>query len=73
MSMSRKDYRGIAKAIGKSFDNSTGQLSWALLSAYLGAYLEADNERFDSEKFTDEVDHQHSLSLGYPNSWKIIR
>ena len=58
--MRQKDYYGIAKAIGNSFDGS--QLSWAKLAENLGTYLEDDNERFDSEKFTNEVDHQRYLN-----------
>ena len=58
---SRKDYYGIAKAIGKSFEPSTGDLSWPLLVANLETYLEADNEKFDIDKFTNEVDHQRSI------------
>ena len=38
MTMRQKDYYGIAKAIGKSFDGS--QLSWAKLAENLGTYLE---------------------------------
>ena len=58
---SRKDYYGIAKAIGKSFEPSTGDLSWPLLVANLETYFEADNEKFDIDKFTNEVDHQRSI------------
>ena len=58
---SRKDYYGIAKAIGKSFEPSTGELSWPLLFANLEPYFEAANERFDIDKFTNEVDHQRSI------------
>jgi uncharacterized protein YdgA (DUF945 family) len=65
MTMSRKDYKGIAKAIGKSFDHGKGfevQLNWAKLAGNLETYLEADNERFDIDKFTNEVDHQRYLN-----------
>ena len=64
MTMSRKNYKAIAKAIGESFESSSAgswYLSWPLLAVNLAVYFEADNEKFDSDKFTNEVDHQHSI------------
>ena len=59
MTMSRKNYKAIAKAIGESFESSSAgswYLSWPLLAVNLAVYLD-----FDSDKFTHEVDHQHSI------------